>query len=215
MSLKVWRPLARLIQLGWGRSRGVAEARGAGGGGRARQPWGHAVCAGALAPCWLPWPCRPAAIQRPPPGRTTPTPLPRPSAAGGPCASVQTTRAIDRVPAACAALWAPYGVTKVPPANLTDSTPALPQVVNATNGAVSDPQLGSWIRGSNRASVSYRWAKANKQPALLPRLRSLALYPFVQPHALASNATMEQPDCAIYPLLRRYHCRPTKSVQPL
>ena len=74
-----------------------------------------------------------------------------------------TTTAIDQVPAACAALWAPYGVTKVPPANLTDSTPPPPTVVNATNGAVSDATLRAWALASNRDCALVQWAETNDQ----------------------------------------------------
>ncbi len=148
----------------------------------------------ALSSCGSPAPV-PTAATRP-----TSTPLPRPSAAAGACASVQTTTAIAQVPAACAALWAPYGVTKVPPANLTDSTPAPPLVVNETNGAVSDGQLKMWILASNRDSVWYRWAEANVQPSLLSRLGSMALFPAAEVQALAAHESVAQPDCAIFPL---------------
>jgi hypothetical protein len=127
------------------------------------------------------------------------TPPPRPSAAAGPCASVMTTTPITQVPAACAALWAPYGVTKVPPANLTDATPTTPQVVNATQGAVSDAQLAQWILASNRDSLWYRWAEANDQAKLLPHLASMSLYPVAELRALAANEAVMQPDCALFP----------------
>lgn len=131
--------------------------------------------------------------------RATPTAIARPSAAAGPCASVMVTTAIAQVPAACAALWAPYGVTKVPPANLTDSTPAPPPVVNGTNGAVSDAELKQWLAASNRDSVWYRWAEANTQSALLSRLGSPSLYPSAELQALAAQETIAQPDCALFP----------------
>jgi hypothetical protein len=127
------------------------------------------------------------------------TTAPRPSAAAGACASVATTTPIAQVPAACAALWAPYGVTKVPPANLTDGTPTTPQVVNATQGAVSDAQLAQWILASNRDSLWYRWAEANDQPKLLPHLASMSLYPVAELRALAANEAVIQPDCALFP----------------
>ncbi len=147
----------------------------------------------ALSSCGTPAPSPTAAA------RLTPTPLPRPSAAAGPCASVQTTTAIDQVPAACAALWAPYGVTKVPPANLTDSTPAPPPVANATNGAVSDADAQSWALASNRGAVWYRWAEANDQPGILGRLGNVSLVPSAEIEALNAKGTVSQPDCAIFP----------------
>ncbi len=131
--------------------------------------------------------------------RVTPTAIARPSAAAGPCASVTTTTDIARVPPACAALWAPYGVTKVPPANLTDSTPPAPPVVNATKGGVSDAEMKQWIAASNRDSVWYRWAEANDQASLMPRLGEVSLDPPAELQAMAANEPITQPDCALFP----------------
>jgi hypothetical protein len=127
------------------------------------------------------------------------TTAPRPSAAAGPCASVMTTTPIAQVPPACAASWAPYGVTKVPPANLTDATPTTLQVVNATQGAVSDAQLAQWILASNRDSLWYRWAEANDQSSLLPHLGLISLDPPAELKAMAANEPITQPDCALFP----------------
>ncbi len=147
----------------------------------------------ALSSCGTPTPSHRPAVS------ATPTALSRPSAAAGPCASVTTTTAIGQVPHACAALWAPYGVTKVPPANLTDATPPPPPVVNGTNGAVSDADAQAWALASNRDSLWYRWAEANEQASLLPRLGSMSLYPTVEIQALAAHETVAQPDCALFP----------------
>ena len=122
-----------------------------------------------------------------------------PSAASDPCASVTTTTDIGQVPAACAALWAPYGLTKVPPVNLTDSTPAPPVVTNATNGVVSDSQLASWIIASTRASIWYRWAEANDQSPLMPRLGVVGLVSVAELQAMAASEPITQPDCALFP----------------
>ena len=84
---------------------------------------------------------------------------------GGPCASVVTTTPIGDVPAACAALWAPYGVTKVPPYDILseEHVPAAPPVQNMTDGAVSDATAQLWANASNRGSGWYEWAEANDQ----------------------------------------------------
>jgi hypothetical protein len=122
-----------------------------------------------------------------------------PSAASGPCASVTTTTDIGQVPAACAALWAPYGVTKVPPVNLTDSTPAPPVVTNGTEGAATDAVVASWAVASNRGSVWYRWSEANDQPTLLAKIGRPSLLPPSELQALDAGGTVLQPDCAIFP----------------
>lgn len=132
----------------------------------------------------------------------TPTPrpsiAPRPSAAVGACASVTTTTPIEQVPAACAALWAPYGVTKVPPANLTDATPQPPPVFNATNGAVSDTDALAWAVAANRAAVWDRWAEKYDQPALLKVVLSESLVPNTELVAMSKGAQVDQPDCSSF-----------------
>jgi hypothetical protein len=155
---------------------------------------GTVAVAVMVASCGTP---APHSTASPTPHSTTP---PRPSAAAGPCASVMTTTPIAQVPAACAALWAPYGVTKVPPANLTDTTPTTSQVVNATQGAVSDAQLAQWILASNRDSLWYRWAEANDQSSVLPHLGLISLDPPAELKAMAANEPISQPDCALFPL---------------
>jgi hypothetical protein len=147
----------------------------------------------AVSSCGTPAPTHTA------PPTPSPTAASRPSAAAGPCASVTATMAIAEVPAACAAVWAPYGVTKVPPANLTDSVPPPPDVVNGTHGALSDAELKQWVLASNRDSLWYRWAEANDQSALLPRLGAMSLYPTAELQALAANESITQPDCALFP----------------
>src|ERR1035437_760935 len=133
------------------------------------------------------------------PPTVRPSIAPRPSAAAGAWASVATTTPIEQGPAACATVWAPYGVTKVPPANLTDATPAAPTVVNETNGAVPDSQIATWILASNRDSLWYRWAEANDQATLLPHLGKLSLDPRSELQAMASNEPISQPDCPLSP----------------
>ncbi len=135
------------------------------------------------------------------PSTAAPSRSPRPSAAAGPCATVTTTTAIADVPAACAALWAPYGVTKVPPANLTDSTPPAPATLtNDTDGRLPDPQLAALVTASNRASLWYRWAEANDQSALMSHLGLVRLDPAAELQAMASNEPISQPDCALFPI---------------
>ena len=115
-------------------------------------------------------------------------------AVGGPCASVKTTTAIVDVPAACAALWAPYQVTKVPPPDilLQEHVPLAPPVKNMTNGAVSDADAQSWANASNRDSGWYKWAEANDQPAFLRHLVGAALIAYRnEQQALAAGAVIQ------------------------
>jgi hypothetical protein len=123
-----------------------------------------------------------------------------PTAAAGPCASVTMTTDIGQVPAACAALWAPYGVTKVPPVNLTNATPTPPGVTNATNGAATNVDAAAWTQASNRGAVWYRWSEANDQPSLFAKFVNLSLVPASELQALGASGTVSQPDCAIFPV---------------
>ncbi len=124
------------------------------------------LMAAALASCGAPAPSSTPASARP-----TASALPRPSAAAGPCASVLTTTPISQVPAACAALWAPYGVTKVPPANLTDATPPPPPVINRTNGSVSDGEARIVGAGVERAGIWYAVERGERcSTSLTPRI---------------------------------------------
>jgi hypothetical protein len=122
----------------------------------------------------------------------------RPSAAAGPCASVLATTPIGQVSAACAAAWAPYGVTEVPPANLTDSTPVPPSVVNGTSGAVTDADVQAWAMAANRAAVWDRWAEKYDQAALLDHLLTRSLVPATELSAMSQGAQIDQPDCSSF-----------------
>jgi len=120
---------------------------------------------------------------------------------GGPCASVHVTTPIEDVPPACAALWAPYQVTKVPPPDILqqEHVPPAPPVRNMTNGAVSDADAQRWADASNRDSGWYKWAEANGQIGLLRHLVGDALIPADEQSALAADATIELPNCDLYP----------------
>ena len=122
-------------------------------------------------------------------------------AVSGPCASVKTTTAIVDVPPACAALWAPYQVTKVPPSDILqqEHVPLAPPVKNMTNGAVSDADAQSWANASNRDSGWYKWAEANDQPALLQHLVGLAVIAPNEQQAMAAGASIDLPECDLYP----------------
>src|SRR5438132_9837578 len=128
-----------------------------------------------------------------------------PSPSGGPCATVKTTTSIDQVPTACAALWAPYDVTKVPPPDIIqqERVPPAPHVVNKTNGAVSDAEAQSWANASNNGSGWFKWAEANDQPGFLTHLEVIADVLPAEQLALSRGAYVTQPDCNLYPKAER------------
>lgn len=139
-----------------------------------------------------------------PAGPSTPSPThasPAISPSMGPCASLTTTTSIDEVPVACAALWAPYNVTKVPPPNILqlEHVPPAPKVVNRTNGAVSDATAQLWANAANANSGWLKWAEAYDQPGFLIHLTGPELISKSESSALASGATISLPDCDLYP----------------
>jgi hypothetical protein len=146
----------------------------------------------AVSSCGSPAPTHTAS---PKPSSTT---APRPSAAAGPCASVTTTTAIGQVPAACAAAWAPYGVTKVPPANLTDSTPVPPSVVNGSHGSVTDTDAQSWALAANRAAIWLRWSEANDQFSLTSRLEGPLVVNSQIDQLMRQGVVISDPDCNLF-----------------
>lgn len=132
----------------------------------------------------------------------TPHSTPSASPTSGHCASVRTTTPITDVPEACAALWAPYQVTEVPPPDILaqEHVPPAPTVVNKTDGAVSQAEAQRWADASNRGSGWYKWAYAFTQPSFLLHLVSPALINRVQDNALGEGARIDVPDCDLYPI---------------
>jgi hypothetical protein len=120
----------------------------------------------------------------------------------GACSDVITTTPIEQVTLACQALWLPYGVTAVPPANelRAEHVPAAPTVVNLTDGAVSAATAQRWADASNRDSGWWKWAEGNGQLLLLHALVGPALMPAAEVQALQDGGTVAQPDCNLYPI---------------
>jgi hypothetical protein len=108
------------------------------------------------------------------------------------------TTPIGQVPAACAALWAPYGVTKVPPANLTDSTPVPPSVVNGTSGGVTNADVQAWAMAANRAAVWLRWSEANDQFQLTQKLEGPLVVNAQLDQLMRQGVAISDPACDLF-----------------
>jgi hypothetical protein len=143
-------------------------------------------------------------------GCSTPGPSATPSAtptatahpiAGNPCNSVHTTTPIADVPPACAAMWTPYQVTKVPPIDILqqEHVPAAPTVHNMTNGAVSDAMAQHWADASNWDNGWFKWAEAQSQESFLVHIQGPDLLSAPERTALDQGAAIAQPDCDLYP----------------
>lgn len=156
-----------------------------------RGNWAVLICVGAIvAACG-------SASTKP---RASQSIAPSPSAATSACASVRTTTPIDKVSAACAALWQPYQVTMVPPPDVLkqERVPSAPPVKNMTNGAVSQGEAQHWADANNWDSGWLKWADAVDQPLLLTHIAGPALIAPEQQLALQQGASVRDPDC-IYP----------------
>ena len=127
---------------------------------------------------------------------------PSPSVSSSPCSSVTETTPIQNVSPACAALWQPYGVTKVPPSNelSLENVPAGPTVNNRTDGAISNSDAQVWVDASNRESGWFEWSEANGQFPFLAHLSAEGLLNPAERAALDSGATIDQPACNLYPV---------------
>ena len=150
----------------------------------------------ATAGCGTSVSTRPAALRT---GAITPAPVP---GVTDRCSSVTVTTQIDRVTAACQAVWWSYGVTAVPPSNelALEHVPNAPPVVNMTDGAVSDTTAQHWADASNRDSGWWQWAQGHDQLFVLRHLVGPSLIPATEVEALQNGGTVEQPACNLYPI---------------
>jgi hypothetical protein len=114
------------------------------------------------------------------------------------------TTAIEQAPAACAALWSPYQVTKVPPPDILqqEHVPAAPPVRNMTNGAVTDAMAQHWADADTADAGWLKWAEANDQLAFLIHVNGPDVLSASERMALAQGALITQPDCDLYPTQR-------------
>ncbi|MHB8719669.1 MAG: hypothetical protein ACYDAC_12395 [Candidatus Dormibacteria bacterium] len=128
------------------------------------------------------------------------------SAAAGPCASVRVTTAIAEVPPACAALWAPYGVTKVPPVDLLQGTPTPPPVIDETNGAVPQATADAWALALNHAGMWSQWSEANLQYQLTLHIEGPQVVNVQIDQLLRAGTAVIDPPCDEFGV--SYHLRP-------
>jgi hypothetical protein len=128
--------------------------------------------------------------------------MPTTAPAAGPCAAVTATTPFEQVSAACQQLWAPYGVSKVPPSNelALEHVPLVSTVTNMTNGVVSDQTAQHWADASNWDSGWWKWAQGNDQLFMLRTLVGPSMIYADEVDVLQEGGTVDQPDCNLYPL---------------
>ena len=115
------------------------------------------------------------------------------------CKGVDTTTPLAKAPQACQELWTPMGVTEVPPMNLFDHLPAIPPVINDTNGAVSESNAHTWALAYFRTQVLWQWAERYSQISFFSKLASPAELPQQEANVLGNGSYIQDPACDTFP----------------
>lgn len=126
----------------------------------------------------------PVASQRPP--------------SGGPFPVRDTP--LSGAPADLAALWRPYGVTRIPAKSVVDAAAAAAAAVpvaNHSKGAFSDAQMQQFLLATVRDQLLVGWAGEHVQPSLDAYLAGEPFLVGADGHALADGTAVHYPTCAL------------------
>ncbi len=123
---------------------------------------------------------------------------PFPAAVLKACKGVNTTTPLSKVPSACQTLWTPYGVSDVPPMNLFDHLPQVPNVTNNTNGTISNSTARSWSVALFRGQALWQWAERYDQVAFFQRIASPSELPQSEATLLGSGISIVDPNCDLF-----------------
>lgn len=144
----------------------------------------------------------PAATRTPSTPATIPTPnQPDPRASAVPDASVwpQQDTPFAQAPAQLQQAWAAYGVTLIPSRHVFDNVPAVPSVVNKTNGALTQAQVQQTGLAFYRSEALWGWAAANDQMKLQLYLGNEGFLNTAAGAAENKGEAVQEPRCALYP----------------
>lgn len=144
----------------------------------------------------------PAATRTPSTPATIPTPnQPDPRASAVPDASVwpQQDTPFAQAPAQMQQAWAAYGVTLIPSRHVFDNMPAVPTVVNKTNGALTQAQAQQTGLAYYRTEALWGWAAANDQMKLQLYLANQGFLNTDAGAAEGKAEAVQEPRCALYP----------------
>ncbi|WP_337313565.1 hypothetical protein [Candidatus Aeolococcus gillhamiae] len=105
---------------------------------------------------------------------------------------------IGQASAQLQAVWTPYDVTVIPGRHLLDSMRSPPQVLNMTNGKLSDADAEALAWAEYRENAFLGWLESNVQPRLNDHLRVHGLFNGVIGNAVRAGQAVTDPACGLY-----------------
>ena len=96
--------------------------------------------------------------------------------------------------------WAAYGVTIIPSRQVFDNVPAVPTVVNKTNGALTQAQAQQMGLAYYRTEALWGWAAAHNQMKLQLYLGNEGFLNTDIGAAERKGLAVQEPPCALYPI---------------
>ena len=95
--------------------------------------------------------------------------------------------------------WAAYGVTIIPSRHVFDNVPAVPTVLNKTNGALTQAQAQQMGLAYYRTDALWGWADAHDQTKLQLYLFNQGFLNTPAGQAEVAGQPVQDPPCALYP----------------
>lgn len=107
---------------------------------------------------------------------------------------------ISQASAQLQTVWDPYGVTLIPSRHVFDSMPAVPAVLNKTNGALSAAQAQQIGVAYYRTDALWGWADAHDQMKLQLYLSNQGFLNGPSGQAESAGEPVTDPSCDLYPV---------------
>lgn len=96
--------------------------------------------------------------------------------------------------------WDPYGVTIIPSRHVFDSVPAVPTVLDKTNGALTQAQAQQMGLAFSRTDALWGWADAHDQMKLELYLSNQGFMNSAPGRAESQGEPVNDPACDLYPV---------------
>ena len=136
----------------------------------------------------------PSSITIPPPSSADSSALPNPS--DWPAQDTPIAQASAQLQM----VWDPYGVTLIPSRHVFDGVPAVPAVLNKTNGALPDAQAQQVALAYYRTDALWGWADAHDQMKLQLYLSNQGFLNGPSGQAESAGEPVTDPSCDLYPV---------------
>ena len=138
---------------------------------------------------------RPTLATIPTPNQPDPNIAVVPNAADWPPQDTTFTQASAQLQQA----WAAYGVTIIPSRHVFDNVPAVPTVLNKTNGALTQVQAQQMGLAYYRSEALWGWAAAHDQTKLQLYLGNQGFLNTAAGAAESKGEAVQDPPCELYP----------------